>query len=278
MILDKLADVLGAGPDPDIETRIAALSEGLNEYGYDKWGYSPALVRRSMTMLSWLYRHYWRVECHDIDRVPAGRGLLIGNHSSQLAYDGLMVATALFLDANPPRAVKSMIEKFFQHQPFVNVFMARTGQLTGLPQNAARLLDEDNLVMVFPEGARGGGKTYWKRYQLQRFGQGFMRLALQTKSPIIPFGFIGGEETCPSLVDAKPLAKLLGFPYAPITPTLLPLPLPAKCAVYFGEPMHFEGTGHEEDEEILEKVEEVRDAVKALIARGLSERKGVFFG
>lgn len=278
MLLDKLNDVLERGADPEIDARIAALSGDLNEYGYDKWGYSPALVRRSMTLLAWLYRRYWRVTCHDIDRVPSGRGLLVGNHSSQLAYDGLMVATALFLDAHPPRAVKAMIEKFFQHQPFVNVWMARTGQLTGLPQNATKLLEEGHLVMVFPEGARGGGKTYWKRYQLQGFGQGFMRLALQTKSPIIPFGFIGGEEVCPSLVDVKPLAKLLSLPYAPITPTFLPLPLPAKCSIHFGEPMHFEGSGDEEDEEILAKVDQVHEAVKALIDRGLSERQGVFFG
>jgi len=274
MLLDKISGVDMA----DIDARIAAISDDINEYGFDKWGYSPALVRRSMSMLAWLYRRYWRVTCHGIDRIPAGRGLLIGNHSSQLAYDGLMVGTALFLEANPPRAVKAMIEKFFQHQPFVNVWMARTGQLTGLPENAVRLLEEDHLVMVFPEGARGGGKTVWKRYQLQGFGQGFMRLALRTRSPIIPFGFIGGEETCPSLVDLKPVAKLLGLPYAPVTPTVLPLPLPAKCSIHFGEPMHFEGTGDEEDEDILDKVEQVRAAVGQLIDEGLAARKGVFFG
>jgi 1-acyl-sn-glycerol-3-phosphate acyltransferase len=204
--------------------------------------------------------------------------LLIGNHSSQLAYDGTMVATAMLLDANPPRAVRAMIEKFFQLQPFVNVMMARTGQLTGLPQNCVRLLEDEHLILVFPEGARGGGKTVWHRYELMEFGQGFMRLALQTGSPIIPFGFVGGEETCPALVDVKPVAKILGMPYLPITPTVLPLPLPAKCSIHFGEPLRFEGTGNEEDAEILAKVDVVKQSVAALLERGLSERKGVFFG
>ena len=213
----------------------------------------------------------------DIDRVPTGRGLLIGNHSAQLAYDGVMVATSMLLDAEPPRAVRTMIEKFFQYQPFINVMMSRTGQLTGLPKNCERLLDEDHLILVFPEGARGGGKTFWERYQLKSFGQGFMRLALKTRSPIIPFGFVGGEECCPSLVDIKPLARLFGLPYFPITPTILPVPLPAKCSIHFGEPLRFEGTGDEEDADILGKIEIVRQQVASLIERGRAERSGVFF-
>src|SRR6185503_5817397 len=117
-----------------------------------------------------------------------GRGLLIGNHSSQLAYDGMMVAAAMLLDANPPRAVRAMIEKFFQRQPFVNVFMTRAGQLTGLPEHAERLLAEEELVLVFPEVARGGGKVWRDRYKLMDFGSGFVRLALKTGAPITPFG------------------------------------------------------------------------------------------
>jgi 1-acyl-sn-glycerol-3-phosphate acyltransferase len=263
--------------DPEIEARLQQVSKDLNEYGFDKWGYSPSYVRRWIGLWSWLYRHYFRVEAHGIENVPPGRGLLIGNHSSQLAYDGVMVAAALLLEGNPPRAVRAMIEKFFQHQPFVNVLMARSGQLTGVPENCERLLEEDHLIMVFPEGARGGGKTVWERYELKEFGQGFMRLALKTKSPIIPFAFIGGEEACPSLYDLKPLARIMGMPYLPITPTILPLPLPAKCSVYFGEPIELSGTGTEEDGDVLEKIAVVRSRVQALIDRGLSERKGIFF-
>ena len=274
----ELMDAMAGRLDPEIEARIDRISENINEYGFDKWGFSPAAVRKSMSLYAWLYRHYWRVETHGIHHVPAGRGLLIGNHSSQLAYDGIMVGTSMLVDAEPPRAVKAMIEKFFQHQPFVNVMMARSGQLTGLPENCERLLNEDQLIMVFPEGARGGGKTVWERYEIKRFGTGFMRLALKTGAPIIPFGFIGGEETCPSLIDIKPIARIMGMPYLPITPTVLPLPLPAKCSIHYGEPLRFEGTGDEEDADIQEKVDIVRDHVARLVETGLSQRRGVFFG
>ncbi|MCA9624779.1 MAG: acyltransferase family protein [Myxococcales bacterium] len=277
-MLRSLVRALSGEVDPEIEARVRAVSQGVNELGFDKWGFSPDAVKHAMGLYAWLYREYFRVEAFGVEHVPPGRALLIGNHSSQLAYDGIMVATALLLEADPPRAVKAMIEKFFQHQPFVNVMMARSGQLTGLPQNALRLLQEDQLVMVFPEGARGGGKTVWERYELKRFGHGFMRLALEARAPIVPFGFIGGEEACPSLVDVKPLARLLGMPYLPITPTILPLPLPAKCSVYFGRPLVFDGRGDEEDAVIEGYVEEVRSSIGALIERGLSERRGIFFG
>jgi 1-acyl-sn-glycerol-3-phosphate acyltransferase len=248
----------------------------VNAYGVDKYGMSPTYFKRSMVIGAWLYKRYFRVETHGIERVPPGRGLLIGNHSSQLAYDGMMVGTAMILEAEPPRLVRSMIEKFFQQQPVVGTLMNRWGQLTGLPQNCERLLREDELIQVFPEGARGGGKTYWDRYQLQDFGTGFMRLAMRTRAPITPFGFVGGEEVCPSLVDAKPLARMLGMPYVPITPTLVPLPLPARCSIYFGEPMRFEGTGDEEDEAIEEKVAVVKRAIAGLIAEGLARRTHIF--
>src|SRR5262245_34632379 len=260
--------------DSEVEERLARVGANLNEYGYDRWGYSPENVQKTASMWAWMYRHYWRVETHGIEQVPTGRGLLIGNHSSQLAYDGVMVAMAMLLEGEPPRAVRAMIEKFFQHQPFVNVLMARSGQLTGLPENCERLLEEDHLIMVFPEGGRGGGKTVWKRYELQEFGQGFLRLALKTRAPIIPFAFIGGEEACPSFYDVKPLARLLGMPYVPLTPTILPLPLPAKCSIHFGEPLRFEGTGTEEDADVHDKVEIVKDRVRDLIREGLAARKG----
>lgn len=271
-VLDRLVD-------PETDARIEALAPSVNEYGYDRWGASPAATKRAFSFVRWLYRNYFRVEVHGIDRVPPGRALLIGNHSAQLAYDGMLIAAAMILDAEPPRFARAMIERFFAVPPFVNVAMARMGQLIGIPENAERLLmEEEALVLVFPEGERGGGKVWRDRYKIMGFGQGFLRLALKTQTPIVPFGFIGGEEMCPSFSRMEPLARLLGLPYAPLTPTVLPLPLPAKVHIWFGEPLRFEGQGDEDDHVITPKVRQVETAVKALIDAGLAARKGVFFG
>jgi 1-acyl-sn-glycerol-3-phosphate acyltransferase len=261
----------------ELSALVDSVSQGVNVLGYDKWGFSPAVAKRTLLLAEWFYRHYFRVEVHGIERVPPGRGLLIGNHSSQLAYDGMMMATAMLLDAKPPRAVKAMIEKVFQKLPIVNVLMTRAGQVTGLPENCERLLEEDNLLMVFPEGARGSGKVWKDRYKLVDFGTGFMRLALKMRAPITPFAFVGGEEACPAFVDIKPLARLFGLPYFPITPMIVPLPLPARCSIWFGEPMFFEGTGNEEDAEVEAKVDLVKKRIRELIDEGLAARQSVFF-
>src|SRR5262245_52417196 len=98
LILEKLDRLV---PE-ELADRVDRISHDINAYGYDKWGFSPSTAKRALIFSSWLYRHYFRVEAHDIGRVPPGRGLLIGNHSSQLAYDGMMVATAMMLEADPP--------------------------------------------------------------------------------------------------------------------------------------------------------------------------------
>ena len=132
--------------------------------------------------------------------------------------------------------------------------------------------------MVFPEGARGGGKTWWKRYQLQRFGTGFMRLALETDTPIIPTAVIGAEDTYPSLYDFKALSSLLGTPYFPIYPQMLlgplmGLPLPAQIDLHFGEPLRFDQGPDATDQEVLANVDVVKNAISSLIDTGLSSRR-----
>jgi len=271
--------VLDRFVDDDTSERIDRVAPPVNEYGYDRWGASPAATKRAFAFVRWLYRHYFRVEVSGIENTPPGRVLLIGNHSGQLAYDGMLVAAAYVLDAEPPRFVRAMIERFFAVPPFVNILMARMGQLIGMQENAERLLLEDQAtVMVFPEGERGGGKLFKDRYKIMGFGQGFLRLAMKTQTPIVPFGFVGGEEMCPSFSRMKPLARLMGVPYAPLTPTIVPLPLPAKVHVTFGKPMLFEGHGDEDDDVVQPKVREVEAEVKRLIDAGLARRKGVFFG
>ncbi|MCA9608700.1 MAG: acyltransferase family protein [Myxococcales bacterium] len=264
--------------DEPLRERYARLGVELNAYGYDRWGASRDDQLRSLALLRWFHESYFRVEAHGIERVPArGRVLLIGNHSGQLAYDGMLVSSALFFDKDPPRMARAMIERFFIQTPIVGTLMTRMGQLTGIQENAERLLtEEEAAVMVFPEGARGGGRVWSERYRVLGFSQGFLRLAKRTKTPVVPFAFIGGEEMCPSLSRGEPIARLLGLPYVPLVPWGVPLPAPVKVHIHFGAPMRFEGTGDEEDEVVLPEVRQVEHAVQELIERGLASRQGIF--
>jgi len=267
----------------DFLERIANVPTERNEFGVDPFGFDPAYLIWSLPPVSFLYRRYFRVEAHGLDNVPEGPVLLVANHSGQIPIDGMMIATSMLLDGDPPRMVRSMIERWVPTLPFVSSYMARCGQVLGTPENCRRLLANGETILAFPEGQPGVNKTFDKRYQLQDFGYGFMRLALESGAPIVPVAVIGAEEQAPSFHNARGLARLIGAPAFPITPTfpLLPLigllPYPVKYRIWFGQPMVFEGDPDEEDSIVGAQVADVRTALADLIDHGLQERKHVFW-
>ncbi|KIG18213.1 1-acyl-sn-glycerol-3-phosphate acyltransferase [Enhygromyxa salina] len=258
---------------PEVRDRIDRLELPFNRWGLDPYGISKDHLGLFLTVLGQAHKHYFRVRAHGVENVPAkGAAMLVSNHSGGLPTDGGMILASIFFDRDPPRLAHGMVEKFAQSMPFMGPWFSRVGQLPGLPEHAKRLLLDGRLLMVFPEGARGTGKLYRDRYQLVRFGTGFMRIALETGVPIVPIAFIGGEEAIPTIYHAKGLAKLLNAPYVPITPYVMPVPLPVQCEVHYGEPMKFEGTGNEPDDVINGYVAQVKERVEDLIAVGRGSR------
>lgn len=264
----------------DIEGRLGRVDLQTNEVGFDPFGFDPETGRHALAVAALLHRKYFRTEVHGIENLPPGRLLIVANHSGQVPIDGLIIGASLVLDAEPPRVPRSMVEKWSAQLPFISVFFPRCGQVVGSPDNARRLLEREETLVVFPEGVRGIAKTYDHRYQLADFGLGFMRLALETGTPIVPAAVIGGEEQYPSVADMKSVAKVLGMPAFPVLPQLLVgmvLPLPTKYRLHFGEPLTFEGDPDDDDAVIEEKVQVVRSTVQNMLNKGLKRRKHVFF-
>lgn len=258
----------------EVRERVERLEIPFNREGYDKYGVSKKHLTVFMTALGWMYRNYFRVTVQGIHHVPKrGRAMLVGNHSGGYAIDGAMVLASMFLDMDPPRLGQGMVEKFLNEMPVSSLWTSRVGQLTGLPEHAIRLLEDDRLLMVFPEGARGTAKLYKDRWSLVAFGTGFVRLALQTKSPIVPLAFIGGGDVLPTVTNLYALGKLFGAPYIPVTPYGLAIPLPRKCEILYGEPLQFEGNGDEDDETIEALVLKVKERVRALMDEGRARRE-----
>jgi 1-acyl-sn-glycerol-3-phosphate acyltransferase len=265
----------------DTLSRLGRVAMHKGPSGVDPFGFDPNVAKWAVVVARAITEKYFRTEVHGIERVPSGRVLLISNHSGQLPLDGMAIATSLLLHGEPPRFVRSMVEKWTATLPFISELFQRCGQIVGVPENCIRLLEMDEAVLVFPEGARGISKTFDQRYKLTEFGLGFMRMALETNTPIVPVAVVGAEEQYVSVANIRPLAKLMGMPAVPLMPQLLVpggfLPLPTRYRIYFGEPLTFNGDPDDEDAAIEEKVWVVRSTIQSMLNRGLKERKSIFF-
>jgi 1-acyl-sn-glycerol-3-phosphate acyltransferase len=255
----------------------------LGSTGVDPWGLDPETAKTSAALLHWLYRDYFRVETTGLESLPKGRCLVYANHSGQIPIDGLLLGMALYFDANPSRIARGMVERWAPSLPFISSLLSRLGTVVGDPVNARALLNSDQCILVFPEGLRGIGKSITKRYELQKFGTGFVRLALETQTPIVPAAVIGCEEAYPGIAHLHKLAKMINAPYIPITP-FFPflgvfgmIPLPTKVTIRFGQPIIFKGDPEAPERELAPLVETARAALKKEIDEGLRIRGNHIF-
>jgi 1-acyl-sn-glycerol-3-phosphate acyltransferase len=254
----------------------------------DEFGFDPEFTAKIQAVALWFYRNYWRVEVEGIQNVPArGRALLVANHAGVVPYDGAMIRTAIMAEHPHPRHARMLVVDWAFAMPFTNLLLVKTGNVLAHPDNATALLERDELVGVFPEGVKGAAKRYRDRYRIKRLGRGgFVQVALRTGSPIIPVAVVGSEELHPVMFDLQPLARLLGLPIVPITPTF-PwlglaglLPLPSKWFIAFGKPIdvsRFGPEGANDARLVLELSEEVRGWIEATLPRLLSRRRTIFF-
>ena len=260
-----------------------------NQPEVDPFGMDPALVAKIRPIFDFFYYKYWRVTTTGLENIPAdGRALLVANHSGTVPYDGAMIRAAILNEHPQRRDARYLVENFVYHMPILGTFMYRIGAVRACPENAELLLSAGHLVIVFPEGVKGIGKYYRHRYKLQRFGRGgFIKLCMKTKSPLIPVGIVGAEEIHPIIAKSNILAKTIGIPYIPITPTfpfmgLLGLiPLPSKWSIHFGKPVSFEDHGPKavENELLIHHLsEKVRGDIQEIIFELLRKRRSVWTG
>ena len=212
----------------DALTKVARRMTG--EYREDEWGLDEDFAEAVYPAFEFLYDVWWRVQTEGVRNVPShGRGLIVSNHAgSMFPFDATMLGVAIQKEHPLPRWTRPLVLNWAFDLPFLSFFMRKVGGVPASPFNATRLLEQDELVMVFPEGVKGTGKPFKERYRLQRFGRGgFVEVALRTGAPIIPVAVVGSEEIYPMIGDSPTLARMIGAPFAPVTPTF-PLPRAAR--------------------------------------------------
>ena len=257
------------------------------DYTVDDFGFDPDLTDHVLLPpLRPLYERWFRVEVRGAEQVPShGGALIVANHSGTIALDALMTQIALHDHHPAHRHLRMLGADLVFQTPFLSALARKAGHTRACMPDAERLLSSGELVGVWPEGFKGIGKPFSERYKLQRFGRGgFVSAALRARVPIIPTAIVGAEETYPKLGNIAPLARLLGLPYFPMTPTfpwLGPLgmiPLPSRWIIEFGEPVHTEDLAEEAEDPmaVLELTDTVRERIQQSLYRLLVQRESTF--
>ena len=258
----------------------------------DEWGRSEHMREIARQIYGPLYRSWHRVEWEGIDKIPAAGGaLLVSNHAGAIPADAPAIMHGIETELGRP--VYGLADEVFKRLPVVGTMWSRVGGVLAHPDNAYRLLrEQQQLALVFPEGTKGTGKTYGERYQLRRFGRGgFVQIALRAGVPVIPIAVVGAEEAMPIIWKSNLLARVLGVPYVPVTANMLAfaplgplgaaLTLPAKIKIRVLDPVRFDV---EPDQPrysrslIMDESERIRQQIQEALLDMLRQRESVWFG
>jgi 1-acyl-sn-glycerol-3-phosphate acyltransferase len=278
----------------DWDTRVAGALAFLRrritgEYKVDDFGFDEELTDRILLApFRPFYNKWFRIETRGLENIPdSGGALLVANHSGTVAIDAMMTQLAIWDHHPEHRRLRMLGADLVFQMPVVAEIARKGGHTLACAPDAERLLSSGELVGVWPEGFKGIGKPFSQRYKLQRFGRGgFVAAALRTKTPIIPCSIVGAEEIYPIIGNAKLLARLLGAPYFPITPTfpwlgpLGLLPLPSKWIIEFGEPIRtdeFADGAADDPMLVFDLTDQVRETIQQTLYRLLVARRSVFF-
>ena len=254
----------------------------------DEWGRSERVRERVRKLYDPIYRKFFRVEWEGLEKIPDGPALLVANHAAAIPSDAPVIMHGIEQELGRP--VYGLADHFFRQLPVVGTLWSRAGGVVAHPDNAYRLLREQRqLVLVFPEGTKGPGKTYDERYRLRRFGRGgFVEIAMRAGAPIVPIAVVGAEESMPTLTTVPALARLLGLPYAPLTanmllfgPAGLFVYLPAKFKLRVLDPVTFDVPPDQpryQRSRVMEEAESIRQTIQEELYDMLSRRQSIWRG
>ena len=291
--LRMAAESSGLSPE-EVEHQVAGTLSFLRrrltgDYTVDEFGFDEDFTEHAyLPLLRPLYRKWFRVEVRGIENIPSeGGALVVANHSGTIAMDSLMTQVAVHDEHPAQRHLRMLGADLVFQTPVIGQMARRSGSTLAANPDAERLLSKGELAGVWPEGFKGVGKPFSERYKLQRFGRGgFVSAALRTGVPIVPCSIVGAEEIYPIIGNMRTVARLVGAPYAPITPTwplLGPLglvPLPSKWIIEFGSPVETAhlGEGAADDPMLVfDLTDQVRETIQQTLYSLLMQRRSVFF-
>lgn len=256
----------------------------------DEWGRSEHMRSIARRAYEPLYKHWFRADWEGLEKIPTdGGALLVANHAAAIPSDAPVIMHGIEKELQRP--VYGLADQLFKSLPVVGVMWSRVGGVVAHPDNAYRLLREQNqLVLVFPEGSKGPGKHYKERYRLRRFGRGgFVEIAMRAGVPVVPIAVVGAEESMPIVYKNTTVAKMLGLPYFPVTANQIAfgpvigsmLYFPTKMKLRVLDPITFDVPPDQDrysKSRIMDESERIREKIQEALYDMLRDRRSVWFG
>lgn len=271
-MLDQLSFSLSEEEKQKKEAIYQKLQARYRDYK-DPWGFKLDTVKKVLDVIYPLYLKYFKVRTFGIENVANETYMVVSNHTGQVPIDGVLISTAVAMESAHTRILHSMIERFMSALPFLGDLSAQAGSILGDRENCKWLLNNNESILVFPEGVRGISKSTNNFYKLQKFSTGFYRIALEAQVKILPVAVIGAEEMFPYVLHASGIAKKLGLPALPLSANFVPLPSPID--IYFGEPISvLEGVDREASDKLIRpEIDNIENTIKAMIKHGLENKR-----
>lgn len=273
-LMDKIQEL--QFPTNELERVFDTLEKRYSDYS-DPWGLDLNVCKTMAKVVYPLYKSYFKVRVHGAEKIQNEPYLVVSNHSGQIPIDGVLITMAFLLETENPRILRGMVERFLAGMPYLGSLVAKGGSILGDRRNCQYLIEKGESILVFPEGVKGISKNTSEYYQIKNFTHGFYRIALEKQTPILPICVIGAEEFYPYVYQFRPLAKLLGIPAFPLSPSLLigGLPMPSPIDIFIGDPItppgHLSSEAPEAD--IADSIAEIEDTIRSMISEGLEHRR-----
>lgn len=254
----------------------------------DEFGFKLETFAYWEPFFRFMNEEYFKATFHGLGNIPAdGRAILVGNHSGLLPMDGAMICMASVNQCASPRRIRFLATDWFFTLPGMREWCMETGQVRATLENAKKLLAEEEIVGIYPEGIRGVGKTFRERYRMHDWHPGFVQLAISTQTPIIPVATVGGDEIFPNFANSKTLSQMLRMPFFPLTLTFpwLPfpmpfMPLPIRWLFRVHPPIHLDYPPEKaNDRKLCSRIaKEIQYTIQKDLNELLRERKSAFSG
>jgi 1-acyl-sn-glycerol-3-phosphate acyltransferase len=262
----------------------AIASDLFLDYPRDARGFDPVTTKREFFLIEQLAGRYFRATTIGAENIPDGRAVIVANHSGVVPWDGLLLASEIYRITG--RFSWNAGHHFWGESAALKNLMVPTGMVLGGRDDFEALLRREELCLIFADAGEGNRRAYYldtDRYKVKPVKGfapgcgGYVKLALRTRSPVVPVAIVGTEEIHYCLGDVPQLAEYLHLPFFPLVASLFPLP--ARVYLRFGEAIRFDSPPEAaSDQRRVDRLNAyVRSSMQALVDDTLRRRHGIYW-